>query len=369
MNIPFFDLKREQEPYQQEIEETVARVVKSGWYILGEEKYNFENEFATYCGVKHCVGVGNGLDAIRLILLSYLEMGIFRKGDEVILPANTFIASALAVTQCGLVPILVDCNIHSYNIAPSLVEEKITSRTRAILAVHLFGQVCDMDILQALAKKNNLKLIEDAAQAHGALYKGRKTGALGDAAAFSFYPVKNLGALGDAGAVTTNDRDLARMVAALSNYGSAEKYEHNFIGLNSRLDEIQAAVLSLKLKRLDVENEKRRTLAGMYNSQIKNVSVITPLVNNMESHVFHIYAIRCNNRNNLRIQLSEKGIATQIHYPKAIHKQRAYEKLSSFVMPVSEILQDELLSIPLYPSLTSQESDYIIDVLNNTKFV
>ena len=364
MNIPYLDLRREQMPYLKDMEAVLARVVNAGWYILGNEKEIFEKEFAVYCGVNHCIGVGNGLDAIRLILLSYIEMGVFEKGDEVILPSNSFIATALAVTQCGLKPILVDCKIDSYNIDPSLVEAKITSKTRAILTVHLFGQVTDMDVLRELADKNNLKLIEDAAQAHGAVYDGQKAGALGDAAAFSFYPVKNLGALGDAGAVTTNDSELAQMVTALSNYGSVEKYEHDFVGLNSRLDELQAAVLSLKLKNLDVENEKRRTLAEAYNSRINNNKIITPLVNNINSHVFHIYAIRSEQREDLKAHLSKQGIATQIHYPKVIHKQKAYKELAGLVLPVSERLQNELLSLPLYPSLTDEELDYIVDAIN-----
>lgn len=364
MNIPYLDLKREQKPYQKEISAVLERVVASGWYILGKEKQKFESAFSTYCGVNHCIGVGNGLDAIRLILLAYIELGILKLHDEVILPANSFIASALAVSQCGLVPVLADCKGDTYNLDPASVESKITHRTRAILVVHLYGQVTDFDAFKEIASRYNLKLIEDAAQAHGALYGGVKAGALGDAAAFSFYPVKNLGALGDGGAVTTNDVQLAHMIELLSNYGSAEKYEHEYVGLNSRLDELQAAVLSYKLQKLDAENQMRRDIAELYNARIDNRKIETPLVNNLDAHVFHIYAIRCEQREDLRAHLSRQGVMTQIHYPKVIHKQKAYKELSKLSLPVSERLQDELLSIPLYPSLTSDEIDYIIDVIN-----
>lgn len=365
MNIPFLDLRREQKHYLDEIKATVARVIDSGWYILGNEKENFEKEFASYCGVKHCIGVGNGLDAIRLVLLAYMELGVMRKGDEVLLPANSFIASALAVSQCGLTPVLVDCDLQTYNIDVSQIEEKITSKTKAILAVHLYGQVTDIRKLKEISNKYNLKLIEDAAQAHGAVYDGVKAGALGDAAAFSFYPVKNLGALGDAGAVTTDDLELAKLVASLSNYGSEEKYTHDLKGLNSRLDDIQAAVLSLKLQYLDAENIKRQTVALEYNRRIDNQKVVTPKVDRLEGHVFHIYAIRCKQRDDLQAYLSQKGIATQIHYPKAIHNQEAYKELNNSNLPNANQLENEMLSLPIFPSMTEEERSYIVNTLNS----
>lgn len=364
MKIPFLDLQREQIPYQKEIQAVVERVIQSGWYILGKEKVNFEESFAHYCGVKYCVGVGNGLDAIRLILLAYIEMGLMKEGDEVLLPANSFIASALAVSQCGMIPVLVDCDINTYNLDSSKIEEKISKRTKAILTVHLFGQVSNMTALRRIADQYNLKLIEDAAQAHGAVYKEKKAGSLGDAAAFSFYPVKNLGALGDAGAVTTDDEQLAQMIKNLANYGSEIKYEHTLKGLNSRLDDIQAAVLVAKLKHLDKQNNKRREIAEAYRKNIINTKIRTPEVNNLQAHVFHVYAIRCKERDSLQAHLSQWGIATQIHYPKAIHNQGAYKEYKYLELPISEQLQDELLSLPIFPSMTNEELSYIIDVLN-----
>lgn len=364
MQIPYFDLKREQERYKNDIKSCLTRVVDSGWYIMGNEKANFEKRFASYCGVLHCVGVGSGLDALRLILQGYMNLGVISEGDEVILPSNTFIATALAVSECGLVPVLADCDENTYSLSASTVESKITGRTKAILVVHLYGQVTRIEELKELAEKHSLKLIEDAAQAHGAIYNGKRAGALGDAAAFSFYPIKNLGALGDGGAVTTNDSDLAEIVQMLGNYGSKEKYEHEYKGLNSRLDEIQAAILSYKLERLDAENEKRRGIALRYEAEINNPKIIKPLVNNIQSHVFHIYAIRTIERDKLKMHLLEKGISTQIHYPNVIHKQAAYRELESDRLPISEKLQDEVLSIPIYPSLKAEEVDYIINALN-----
>ncbi|WP_165020406.1 DegT/DnrJ/EryC1/StrS family aminotransferase [Dysgonomonas sp. ZJ279] len=365
--IPFLDLKREYERYAVELRQATLRVLDSGWYILGEEKKKFEQEFASYCGVDYCVGVGNGLDAIRLTLLAYKEMDIFKDGDEIILPANVFIATALAVSQSGLIPVLADCDIATYNIDPISVEKKITSRTKAIIAVHLYGQIAPMDELSQLAEKYNLKLIEDAAQAHGAVYRGKKAGNLADAAAFSFYPVKNLGALGDAGAVTTNDSVLAGIVASLSNYGSSKKYLHEYKGLNSRLDEMQAAVLSVKLKYLDDDNNRRKEIARYYSENIKNEAVILPIISDYDSHVFHIYAIRCQQRMKVQTALLQDGIQTQIHYPMAIHKQPAYKELEGDSLPVSEKLQDEILSLPIYPSLTNEEMDKIVSCINDLK--
>jgi len=362
--IPFLNLKRENERHASEIKEAVSCVVDSGWYIRGRENNYFETDFAFYCNTKYCVGVGNGLDALRLILMGYMELGKIKEGDEVILPANTFIATALAVTQCGLTPVLADCDIHSYNIDPLSVKENITKKTKAIIAVHLYGQVAAMDELKEIAKEYSLLLIEDAAQAHGATYKGQKVGEIGDAAAFSFYPVKNLGSLGDAGAVTTNDKKLADMVRSLSNYGSDEKYIHNYKGLNSRLDELQAAVLSVKLKYLDEDNNRRREIAKFYIKNINNESFILPEVKDWNSHVFHLFVIQCKDRAKIQEYLSDNGIQTHIHYPHAIHKQQAYTELSHLSLPVSEKLQDEVLTLPLYPSLTGEELRKIVDTLN-----
>lgn len=366
--IPFLDLKRENERCAAEINDALSRVVNSGWYILGEEKKRFESAFATYCGVEHCVGVGNGLDALRLILLSYIELGLINKGDEIILPVNGFIATALAVSQCELIPVFVDCDINTYNINPHLIEEKITAKTKAIIIVHLYGQIAPMAELKSITKKYNLKLIEDAAQAHGAIFEGKRTGSLADAAAFSFYPVKNLGALGDAGAVTTDDNELADVLRALSNYGSTEKYVHQYRGLNTRLDEIQAAVLSVKLQYLDEDNVKRQQVAAYYSKNIKNEHIILPQIADFTRHVFHLYVIRCNKRSALQEYLIKNGIHTQIHYPLAIHKQLAYAQAASESFKVAELLQDEILSLPIYPSITDEETDRIINIINSFKF-
>lgn len=365
MEIPFLNLKRENDRYASEIKEAGSRVIDSGWYILGEEKSSFEKEYATYCGVKHCIGVGNGLDAIRLILMAYMEQGVMQEGDEVILPANTFIATALAISQCGLIPVFADCDIATYNIAPESVIEKITSRTKAIIAVHLYGQIAAMAELKQIAIQHNLKLIEDAAQAHGAVYNGKKTGSLANAAAFSFYPVKNLGALGDAGTVTTDDEELARIVRSLSNYGSDKKYMHEYKGLNSRLDEIQAAILSVKLKYLDRDNQRRKEIAAYYSANIKNVNIILPDNKDSLSHVFHLYVIRTNDRERLQLYLHDKGIQTQIHYPIAIHQQPAYYRQADLNLSVAEQMQNEVLSLPLYPSLADNELHRIVEILNN----
>ncbi|MBB4034612.1 dTDP-4-amino-4,6-dideoxygalactose transaminase [Dysgonomonas hofstadii] len=365
--IPFLDLKRETEPYASEIKEAINRVVDSGWYILGEEKERFEQEFAAYCGVSHCVGVGNGLDALRLILMGYMELGRIQIGDEIILPANTFVATALAVSQCGLIPVLADCDIDTYNIDPVSVKVKITGKTKAVIAVHLYGQVASMSILTEIAKQHDLLLIEDAAQAHGAIYGNKRAGSLADAAAFSFYPVKNLGALGDAGAVTTNDKELARVMGQLSNYGCESKYINKYKGLNSRLDEIQAAILSVKLKYLDKDNLKRKEIAGFYSENVKNKDIILPLLDNTKSHVFHQYVIRCPQRGKLQEYLLKEEIQAQVHYPVAIHKQKAYTEMSGLNLPVSERLQNEVLSLPAYPSLTEEEQEKIASALNDWK--
>lgn len=364
IQIPFFDLKRINNRYAEELENALKRILHSGWYILGDEKEQFEYNFAQYCGTHYCVGVGNGLDAIRLILLAYKELGILVDGDEVILPANTFIATALAVSQSGLVPILADCDIDTYNIDPKSISDKVSNKTKAIIAVHLYGQVAPIDELAAMANEHNLLLIEDAAQAHGAIYKGKKAGNLSDAAAFSFYPVKNLGAMGDGGAVTTNNEELYQTIKSLSNYGSTHKYIHEYKGLNSRLDDIQAAILGVKLKYLDKENRERQDIAQHYTQRIENKVVFLPAVESTENHVFHQYVIRSSKRDRLQEYLSNEGIQTQIHYPKAIHRQEAYKEMSNLEFPISEKIQNEILSIPLFPSMTNEEKEIIIETIN-----
>jgi Predicted pyridoxal phosphate-dependent enzyme apparently involved in regulation of cell wall biogenesis len=363
--ISFLDLKTVNEKYQSEIEEAVLRVARSGWYILGEELSSFESSYANYCGAKYCIGVGNGLDAIRLILEGYKEMGILNTGDEIIVPANTYIATILAVTQSGLTPVLVEPDINTYNINPSEIEAKITPKTKAILAVHLYGLVCPMSELRAIADRHNLKLIDDAAQAHGAVYKDCKVGNLCDATAFSFYPTKNMGAIGDAGAVTTNDQELADIVRELSNYGSVSKYVNKYKGFNSRLDEMQAAVLSVKLKYLDEEVKQRQKIAGYYLSHIRNEQIALPSVNTLGEHAFHLFVVRCSNRNVLQKFLLERGIQTQVHYPTPPHKQDAYKEWNSLSFPVTEKIHDEVLSLPLYPSLDKDSIEKICKKINS----
>ncbi|AWB56327.1 DegT/DnrJ/EryC1/StrS family aminotransferase [Colwellia sp. Arc7-D] len=363
--IPFLDLKKINSQYQEELKEACARVIDSGWYILGSEVKAFEKEFAKYCDSNHCLGVANGLDALILIFRAYIEMGVMKKGDEVIVPSNTYIASILAISENGLVPVLVEPNQYTYNLDHALIEEKLTEKTKAILTVHLYGQVNDMDEINAIAKKHNLKVIEDCAQAHGALYKGRKVGSLGDAAGFSFYPGKNLGALGDAGAVTTSDIELVNTISALRNYGSHEKYKNIYKGINSRLDEMQAAMLRVKLKHLDPEISLRRDVAFAYKNGIKNPLLILPNINDMQSHVWHLFVIRSSERKRLAAYMLENDIESLVHYPIPPHQQDAYKEWNKTVWPVSELLHQEVLSIPLSPVMLKKEVIRVIEVLNN----
>lgn len=365
--IPFLDLTSVNLKYMNEIEEAAVEVVRSGWYVWGKETDSFERNFAAYCGVNHCIGTGNGLDALKLILCAYKEMGVMQDGDEVIVPANTYIATILAISQSGLRPVLSEPDIGTYNINPSLIEDKITKRTKAVMPVHLYGQICAMDELTAIARKHNLKLIGDAAQAHGAGYKGKRAGSLCDAAAFSFYPTKNLGALGDGGAVTTNDDELAGIVRSLSNYGTSSKYISDYKGFNSRLDEMQAAILSVKLKYLEEDNDYRRKLASYYLSRINNKQIILPDVKNEKDHVFHLFVIRTSERNRLQRYLSEKGIQTQIHYPVPPHKQKAYKEWNNLSFPVTEQIHDEALSLPLNTALDVSVLDRICTAINDWK--
>ena len=362
--IKFLDLHTINQQYKDEIAEAIARVVNSGWYILGEEVKCFEQEFAEYCGAKHCIGVANGLDALTLILKAYILNGIMKPGDEVIVPANTYIATILSITANQLVPVLVEPDLQTYNLDPKLIENSITARTRAIMPVHLYGQTCAMDEINQIGRKYNLKVIEDAAQAQGAKYYGHKTGTLGDACAFSFYPGKNLGALGDAGAITTMDDQLAKTLEALRNYGSHEKYHNLYKGVNSRLDEIQAAILRIKLKHLDIENEIRRKVAGFYCSEINNNKIILPHGAGSSNHVWHLFVIRSTHRIELQQFLSEHEIQTVIHYPVPPHKQPAFSEWNKYSLPITELIHNEVLSLPISPVIPASEQQRIVDVLN-----
>lgn len=359
--IPFLDLKKINAHYAQELKEATAKVIDSGWYINGEEVTAFEQKFAAFCGVRHCIGVSNGLDALKLIMRAY-EIG---PGDEVIVPSNTYIASILAISEVGATPILVEPTIESYNLDPSLIESKITSSTKAILVVHLYGLVSNMNPILEIAKKHRLKVIEDAAQAHGAIFNGKRVGNLGDAAGFSFYPGKNLGALGDAGAIATNDDNLAIKLKALRNYGSHKKYDNVYKGYNHRLDEMQAALLQVKLSYLDADNAKRRVIANKYLEEIVNPLIVLPMKpTNAEQTVWHVFVIRTNDRGRLQTYLLENGIQTVIHYPIPPHKQEAYVEMKGDSFPISEKIHQEILSIPISPIQTIEETEQIIKVIN-----
>jgi len=366
--IKFLDLKKINEPYETAFQEKLKAVLASGWYILGNEVAAFETNFAGYCGTKYCIGVGNGLDALVLIFKGYVQLGKIQKGDEVIVPANTYIASILAILQADLVPVLVEPKLETYNINPNLISEKITSRTKAILAVHLYGQLAEMDAINEIASQNNLLVVEDSAQAHGAISDFRKAGNLSNAAAFSFYPGKNLGALGDGGAVTTNDSELAKTIQSLRNYGSEEKYKNEYVGINSRLDELQAAFLSVKLPNLDTENNKRKTIAKRYISEIKNHKITLPILSlrgmKQSNHVFHLFVIRTQNRDELQQYLLKNGIETMIHYPIPPHQQKAFLNWNDLSFPITEKIHNEVLSLPMSPVMTIEEVDFIIAILN-----
>ncbi|MFD2442767.1 DegT/DnrJ/EryC1/StrS family aminotransferase [Bacillus sp. CGMCC 1.16607] len=362
--IPFLNLKEINAQYADELKAAVARVIDSGWYILGDEVEAFEREFADYCSVKYCIGVSNGLDALKLILKAYG----FGPGDEIIVPSNTYIASILAVSEVGATPILVEPNMETFNMDPNLIEHHITENTKAILVVHLYGRTAEMEAICDIASRYNLKVIEDAAQAQGAMLGGKMVGNLGDAAGFSFYPGKNLGALGDAGAVTTNDDDLANKIRALRNYGSHKKYVNMYRGFNHRLDEIQAAMLRIKLKYLNLENEARRKLAKLYEDNINNPFIVLPASpENEEEHVWHVFVIRTKERERLQAYLLNHGIHTFIHYPIPPHKQLAYLEWNDFSYPISEQIHDEVLSIPISPIQSTEDTWEIIEALNKFK--
>ena len=358
--IKFLDLHKINERFRSEIDQRIKTILDKGWYLLGDEDKTFEKHFAEYCGAKHCIGCANGLDALNLIIRAYG----FGAGDEIIVPANTYIASILAISENNCTPVLVEPDINTYNINPDLIEEKITSKTKAIMVVHLYGQAVQMDKISAIAKKYDLKVIEDSAQAHGAFYKDKRIGCLGDASGFSFYPGKNLGCLGDGGAVTTNDDELAKKIRAIANYGSDYKYHHIYKGINSRLDEIQAAVLDVKLKYLDDDNAKRREIARYYRENIKNPQIVLPQAYDEKAHVWHVFVVRTANRDALQKHLEDNDIQTLIHYPTPPHKQAAYREWNNLSYPITEKIHQEVLSLPISPVMTAEEMKKVAEVIN-----
>ena len=370
--ILFQDLKSINSKYEKKILKSFKRIIDSGWYVKGQEAQSFENEFASYCGTKHCIGVANGLDALTLVLRAWKEQGKIKDGDEVIVPANTYVASILAITENSLTPVLIDPDENTYNLCPIKTRLAITNKTKVILAVHLYGQMSPMFEIMDLANKYNLLVLEDSAQAHGANLEGIKSGNWGHAAAFSFYPSKNLGAFGDAGAVTTNDNELAEIIKIISNYGSKKKYENLYMGVNSRLDEIQAAVLRVKLKNLDSSNFLRRKIAKNYLNNIHNNLIKLPANSNFKTsklanHVFHLFVIRTKDRNGFQKYLFDSGIETIIHYPIPAHKQKCFKNFNHKHLFLTEKISDEVISLPLYPSLNNKNISRIIDVVNTYK--
>jgi dTDP-4-amino-4,6-dideoxygalactose transaminase len=378
--IPFLDLKKINEPYETAFQEKLKTVLENGWYILGKELGVFEKAFAEYNQTKYCIGVANGFDALVLIFKGYIQLRKLQKGDEVIVPANTYIASILAILQADLVPLLVEPKLETYNINPDLIQERITPKTKAILAVHLYGQLAEMEEINEIAKKNNLLIVEDCAQSHGAELNSKKEIPnskfpgeenlkskiynLKSASAYSFYPGKNLGCLGDGGAITTNDSELVKVLFALRNYGSEQKYYNEYIGVNSRLDELQASFLNLKLPNLDADNDKRRAIAKRYLAEIKNDKIILPFWDFSNNHVFHLFVIRTENREALQEYLAQNNIQTVIHYPVPPHKQKAFQEWNNLSFPITEKIHDEVLSLPISPVLNDTEVDFIIEILN-----
>ena len=361
--IEFLNLKKLNTPYESEFRQKFEQFLTAGYYINGVENQRFEKNFAEYCGTGYAVGTGNGLDAIRLILEAYKISGKLQNGDEIIVPANTYIATILAITQAGMKPVLVEPKLDTYNLNPEKVIEKLTPKTKAIIGVHLYGLISDWDEISNITRKHRLLLIEDAAQAHGAVWLDKKAGNLGDAAAFSFYPTKNLGALGDAGAVTTNDEELATIIKKLKNYGQDQKYISRYKGFNSRLDEIQAAFLNVKLPHLDSSNAKRRQIAKIYINNVENQHITFPVFDD-KAHVFHQFTIRTKNRDDLKKYLADNGIGTLIHYPIPPHKQQAYSEWQDYHLPVTEQIHREILSLPIRENLTNEEIYFIIDKIN-----
>lgn len=363
--IKFQDLKLINSRFEAQFNDAYKRFLDSGYYILGNEVKTFENAFANYCGTKHCIGTANGLDALTLIFQSYKALGKLKEYDEVIVPANTYIASILSIIHAGLTPVLVEPDVSTLNISPLEIEKAITSKTKAILAVHLYGQLADMQSINEIAKANNLLVIEDAAQAHGAQdSNGKKAGNLGNAAGFSFYPSKNLGALGDGGAVTTNDTKLAEMVSKLRNYGTSSKYVNDVIGYNSRLDELQAIFLNIKLPMLDLDNAKRISIAKFYSKSIKNSKIKLPKVAYNLSHVFHQFVIRVTNRDDFQAYLKSNQVETLIHYPIPPHKQKALLAYKSLNLPITEAIHSTIISIPISPVMPQTEIEKIVELIN-----
>lgn len=363
--IKFLDIKKITHKYQEEILQAANRVINSGWYLLGEENESFEQNFSKYIGVEHCINVANGLDALRLILKAYIELGIMHEGDEIIVPANSYIASILAITDNKLTPILVEPNIWSYQIDDTKIEEHITSKTKGIMIVHLYGQCAYTEKIKEICGKYSLKLIEDNAQAVGCSFNGIKTGSLGDASGHSFYPGKNLGALGDAGAITTNNGPLAEAMRAIANYGSKTKYVFEYQGLNSRMDEIQAAILNVKLKYLDEDNELRKKMAKLYLNNIDNTNIVLPQVNDWDAHIFHLFVIRTTKRKKLIEYLNNNNIQVVIHYPTPPHKQKAYAEWNNKHFPITEKIHNEVMSLPISQIITEEEIDKVISIVNS----
>lgn len=365
--INFLDLQAVNARYQRELKEACARVIDSGWYIMGNELTQFENEFAAYCGTRHAIGVANGLDALILVLRAWRELGKLQAGDEVIVQANTYIASVLAITENDLIPVLVEPDPVSYNLDPARVHAAITPKTKAILPVHLYGQLSPMPEILEIAQEHNLLVLEDCAQAHGAEMDGRRAGNWGDAAGFSFYPGKNLGALGDAGAITTDDDQLLCLLRALRNYGSHEKYKNKYKGVNSRLDEIQAAMLRVKLKHLDRETNKRQQLAQVYLNRITNPLVTLPTVTSHQGHVWHLFVVQVDERERFMDYLKENGVQTLIHYPTPPHKQEAYRDYSKQLLPVTELIHSNIVSLPMSSVMEPTQVEHILKVVNAWK--
>lgn len=362
--IKFLDLQKITAQYSDDIQVAIKRVVDSGWYLQGEENKKFEAHYSDYIGTDYTVGVANGLDALIWIFRAYIELGVMQVGDEIIVPANTYIASILAITENGLKPVLVEPDLLTYQLDDTKIEAAITPKTKGILIVHLYGQCAYTDKISKLCKTYNLKLVEDNAQAHGCEYKNRRTGSLGDVAAHSFYPGKNLGALGDGGAITTDDEELAATIRTLANYGSLKKYVFKYTGRNSRLDEIQAAVLDVKLKYLDQDNQRRKNVGCYYISNITNRQVILPQVKDRDAHVFHLFPVRCEQRDALQKYLEQQGVQTIIHYPIPPHKQECYKEWNSMSFPITEKIHREELSLPISPVMTEDEMNMVVEILN-----
>ena len=361
--IKFLDLAKVNNRFRDEMDAKIATILDKGWYLQGEENDKFAEHFAQYCGAKYALGVANGLDALRLII----KASGFGEGDEIIVPANTYIATILAISDNGCTPVLVEPDIKTYNINPDLIESAITPKTKAIMVVHLYGQAVQMEKIWAIAKKHNLKVFEDAAQGHGAMYQGKRTGNLSDAGAFSFYPGKNLGCLGDGGAVVSNDKELIDRVKALANYGSDRKYHFIYKGLNSRLDEIQAAVLDIKLLHLDADNARRREIAKYYREHITNPKIILPQTYDELAHVWHVFVVRTQERDKFQQYLTDNGVQTIIHYPTPPHKQLAYQEWNNRFYPITEEIHRTVISLPISPVMTNEEVKQVVEIVNEWK--